>query len=60
MCALAPSEMRANLQRLLPLAIIGRLIQRDRAGGEAHDCPPAQRLIRRTKAAGKLARGQSL
>jgi transposase len=32
----------------------GRLLSILLSGGEAHDCPPAQRLIRRTKAAGKL------
>ncbi|MGH7555429.1 MAG: IS5 family transposase [Longimicrobiales bacterium] len=32
----------------------GRLLSILLSGGEAHDCPPAQRLIRRTKAAKKL------
>jgi transposase len=32
----------------------GRLLSILLSGGEAHDCPPAQRLIRRTKAARKL------
>ena len=32
----------------------GRLLSILLTGGEAHDCPPAQRLIRRTKAATKL------
>jgi transposase len=32
----------------------GRLLSILLTGGEAHDCPPAQRLIRRTKAAFKL------
>ena len=32
----------------------GRLLSILLTGGEAHDCPPAQRLIRRTKAAKKL------
>src|SRR5947208_3299695 len=32
----------------------GRLLSLLLSGGEAHDCPPAQRLIRRTKAAKKL------
>ena len=32
----------------------GRLLSILLTGGEAHDCPPAQRLIRRTKAARKL------
>jgi transposase len=32
----------------------GRLLSILLTGGEAHDCPPAQRLIRRTKAAAKL------
>jgi transposase len=32
----------------------GRLLSILLSGGEAHDCPPAQRLIRRTKAAEKL------
>jgi transposase len=32
----------------------GRLLSILLSGGEAHDCPPAQRLIRRTKAAAKL------
>jgi len=32
----------------------GRLLSILLTGGEAHDCPPAPRLIRRTKAAGKL------
>ena len=32
----------------------GRLLSILLTGGEAHDCPPAQRLIRRTKAACKL------
>jgi transposase len=32
----------------------GRLLSILLSGGEAHDCPPAQRLIRRTKAASKL------
>jgi IS5 family transposase len=29
------------------------------SGSEAHDCPPAQRLIRRTKAARKLLGDQA-
>jgi transposase len=32
----------------------GRLLSILLTGGEAHDCPPAQRLIRRSKAAKKL------
>ena len=32
----------------------GRVLSILLSGGEAHDCPPAQRLIRRTKAAKKL------
>lgn len=32
----------------------GRLLSLLLSGGEAHDCPPAQRLIRRTKAAKKF------
>ena len=32
----------------------GRLLSILLTGGEAHDCPPAPRLIRRTKAARKL------
>src|SRR6266851_1304308 len=32
----------------------GRLLSILLTGGQAHDCPPAQRLIRRTKAASKL------
>ena len=32
----------------------GRLLSILLSGGEAHDCPPAQRLIRRSKAAKKL------
>jgi transposase len=32
----------------------GRLLSILLSGGEAHDCPPAQRLIRRTKPAKKL------
>jgi len=32
----------------------GRLLSILLTGGEAHDCPPAKRLIRRTKAAKKL------
>jgi transposase len=32
----------------------GRLLSILLSGGEAHDCPPAQRLIRRVKAATKL------
>ena len=32
----------------------GRLLAILLSGGEAHDCPPAQRLIRRVKAAVKL------
>jgi transposase len=32
----------------------GRLLSILLTGGEVHDCPPAQRLIRRTKAAAKL------
>ena len=32
----------------------GRLLAILLTGGQAHDCPPAQRLIRRTKAAKKL------
>ena len=32
----------------------GRLLSILLSGGQAHDCPPAQRLIRRTKAAQKL------
>jgi len=32
----------------------GRLLSILLTGGQAHDCPPAQRLIRRTKAARKL------
>ena len=32
----------------------GRLLSFLLSGGQAHDCPPAQRLIRRTKAAAKL------
>jgi transposase len=32
----------------------GRLLSILLSGGEAHDCPPAKRLIRRTKAARKL------
>lgn len=32
----------------------GRLLSVLLSGGEAHDCPPASRLIRRTKAARKL------
>lgn len=32
----------------------GRLLSILLSGGEAHDCPPAQRLIRRTKAARKI------
>ena len=32
----------------------GRLLSILLTGGEAHDCPPAQHLIRRTKAAAKL------
>ena len=32
----------------------GRLLSILLSGGEAHDCPPAPRLIRRTKAARKL------
>ena len=32
----------------------GRLLSILLSGGQAHDCPPAQRLIRRTKAAKKL------
>jgi transposase len=32
----------------------GRLLSILLSGGEAHDCPPARRLIRRTKAASKL------
>src|SRR5512141_2896511 len=32
----------------------GRLLSILLSGGEAHDCPPAPRLIRRTKAAAKL------
>ena len=32
----------------------GRLLSILLSGGEAHDCPPAPRLIRRTKAANKL------
>ena len=32
----------------------GRLLSILLTGGQAHDCPPAQRLIRRTKAAKKL------
>jgi transposase len=32
----------------------GRLLSILLSGGEAHDCPPARRLIRRTKAAKKL------
>jgi transposase len=32
----------------------GRLLSVLLTGGEAHDCPPSQRLIRRTKAASKL------
>ena len=32
----------------------GRLLSLLLSGGEAHDCPPAQRLIRRTRAAKKL------
>jgi transposase len=32
----------------------GRLLSVLLTGGEAHDCPPAQRLIRRSKAAKKL------
>ena len=32
----------------------GRLLSLLLTGGEAHDCPPAQRLIRRNKAARKL------
>ena len=32
----------------------GRLLSILLTGGEAHDCPPAKRLIRRTKAARKL------
>jgi transposase len=32
----------------------GRLLSVLLSGGEAHDCPPAQRLIRRTKAAREL------
>src|SRR5512143_28416 len=32
----------------------GRLLAILLSGGEAHDCPPAQRLIRRVKAAAKL------
>ena len=32
----------------------GRLLSILLSGGEAHDCPPAQRLIRRTKPARKL------
>ena len=32
----------------------GRLLSVLLTGGQAHDCPPAQRLIRRTKAAEKL------
>jgi transposase len=32
----------------------GRLLSILLSGGQAHDCPPAQRLIRRTKAAAKL------
>jgi putative transposase len=32
----------------------GRLLSFLLSGGQAHDCPPARRLIRRTKAAAKL------
>ena len=32
----------------------GRLLAVLLTGGQAHDCPPARRLIRRTKAAGKM------
>lgn len=32
----------------------GRLLSILLSGGEAHDCPPAQRLIRRTRAATRL------
>ena len=32
----------------------GRLLSVLLTGGQAHDCPPAQRLIRRTKAAKRL------
>ena len=38
----------------------GRLLSILLTGGEAHDCPPAQRLIRRTKAAREAARRQGL
>ena len=38
----------------------GRLLSILLTGGEAHDCPPAQRLIRRTRAAKKLLGDQSL
>ena len=38
----------------------GRLLSILLTGGQAHDCPPAQRLIRRTKAGQEAARRQSL
>ena len=38
----------------------GRLLSILLSGGEAHDCPPAQRLIRRTKAAREASRRQGL
>ena len=38
----------------------GRLLSILLTGGQAHDCPPAQRLIRRTKSGQEAARRQGL
>jgi len=61
----APSQGTPRRFRALPrniklrrisfkVATEGRLLSILLTGGQAHDCPPAQRLIRRTKAAKKL------